>query len=68
MGAKADKTIKSNNSCIVQDISAKIKMTCVLWSKQLCKNFKTFGRVKQKLEHENHKFDIFNLREITLES
>jgi hypothetical protein len=34
----------------------------------LLKYFKTFGRVKLKLEHENHKFTIFNLREITMES
>ena len=28
----------------------------------------TFGQVKLKLKHEKHKFAIFNLREITLES
>ena len=36
-------------------------MTCVLWSKPLCKNFKKFGRLELKFECINHKFDTFQL-------
>jgi len=39
---------KGHNSSTVKDITAKIILTCVLWSNPLCKNFRTFGKGKLK--------------------